>query len=190
MQDPKKNPMMLTEQPAAASQPSPPGPQPLRVPRFRVTTWLWVTGICAVWLAAARWLPPAVVAASLLVAIVVLAHIAANAVGTALRGGPVRPAQPAPVPVATALPLDTATSRLRHRGAFGWFMIVCSIVGGIAGAAVGGWWLARANWQYLSLGSLLLAVGSCGILGALVGFWISSFSQVVLQTLIDAHRHH
>ena len=113
--------------------------------------------------------------------------MAGNAVGMRLRDdGPTPEAQvSSPLQASDYAP----ATRLSLHQRLGRMTIAFTALGSIFGAIGGGTLLAVLNWENITIANLSLAIISCAILGAFLGFVMSSFLQVFLQAWSEAHRN-
>jgi hypothetical protein len=152
---------------------------------MRPVTYSWlavVLGIaCAAigWLGLAGWLAVLVLLASVGV------HVAGNAIGTRLREATdrdlARVSRPRPLP---ALPPQRPPAQLQQHTSLGSLVPVSALVGGLCGFTAGSvalYWLASSSVAGAVLGGL-----SSAVLGALFGFLITSFVEILRTSLREA----
>jgi hypothetical protein len=184
------NPKSKIGAPASAGHPE--LPKRLRPPQFGLRTLLLLVTACAFLLALERWfsLAPIAVAALVLLALSIFAHVAGNAIGTRLReigdqpddGGAdqaYRFRQPQAGDFAPA-------TQLSQRQSLGWTIVVATITGTIAGGIGGGLW----TWLASSgpIGPLNIAVGvvAFGVLGGIGAFTTVGLTQVLCGAIWQA----
>jgi hypothetical protein len=159
---------------------------------MRLTTYSWLAVVLAVacvaigWLGLAGWMAVVVLVASIAM------HVAGNALGTALRdatdrdlGGrrPVegdRPVGGLPLPV-------LAPSRLERRESLGWLVPVSCGIGAVLGGSIGTMallWLTSS-----SIPGAVIGGTSSAVIGALVGFLLASFIDILRTAVRDAIAH-
>ena len=80
------------------------------------------------------------------------------------------------------------TTRLAQRVKLRWPMMLLTGVCAAAAAYGGGRLLAEVNAAQATTANLTLAYGSCGVLGAILGFGFSMFLKVALEAWWEAHR--
>ncbi|MSR27591.1 MAG: hypothetical protein EXS06_11350 [Planctomycetaceae bacterium] len=138
--------------------------------------------VCAAigWLGIAGWLATVVVAASL------AAHVAGNAIGTRLREATDRDlaarrrgakGEPPPMPPPKPTFLETTTS-------LGRLVPVSATIGAACGGLAGS--VSLALLTNASLAGALLGGISSGVIGALFGFLLASFVEIVRTSLREA----
>lgn len=175
----------------------------MRPPRFGLI-WLFAL-VTAVGIALTLWqfVGPAWGLSLLLIGLVVLAHVAGNALGSRLRDGTrdvaVRPGPSTAGPqwgaAGGAQAMERATdhfapvTRLSHFAPLGhrpyWAAGLGACVGGLAGCYC-------LRWSYGSAATVTtLAVGGLAVaaLGGLFTFWLCSLLQVLGAAWWQAHRH-
>lgn len=131
------------------------------------------------WLGIAGWLATVVVAASL------AAHVAGNALGTRLREATDRDlaarrrvnGEPPPMPPPKPTFLETTTS-------LGRLVPVSATIGAACGGLAGS--VSLALLTNASLAGALLGGISSGVIGALFGFLLASFVEIVRTSLREA----
>ncbi len=138
--------------------------------------------------------------AVVLAVLVVVAHVAGNIIGTQLRANGSRPiptSEPDVESLVQSGQLRASLSeehfapatRLSQRKPLGWFMMVMTTCGAVAGASVS--WLLLVTY-YATIATIpIFAVASisAGVLGGLVAFSIFSLLQVLLGAVWQAHCH-
>ncbi len=168
----------------------------LRPPTFRLSSLLAVMAIICTCLALLRLFDPIWAGMFMLFLLIIFAHVAGNALGTQLRDNahlsrPLdydrpdtdqRRIQPANES------LFAPSTRLSLRTRLGLWTIIPTGIGVLGGAVGGGWLLWWSMQGQASIGSMALGVVSCGVLGGLWGFWISSFLSVLGSAVWHAHR--
>ncbi len=168
----------------------------LRPPTFRLSSLLVVMAIICTTLALLRLLDPMWVGLFLFLLLIVSAHVAGNVLGTQLRNNarfaePLNDDRPAAVPhrnERTDASLFAPSTRLSRRIRLGLSTFIVTGVGGLGGAIGGGWflwWLLHGN---VSIASITVGVVSCGVLGGLSFFVISSLLSVLGAAVWHAHQ--
>lgn len=171
-----------------------PGQRPaLQPPRFSLKTLMWtITALGALFGAMAAAGPLGGFALLLLV-LAILAHVAGNKIGTRLReigSTPDEPSERTPPAAegaklrATAAPAGSL-SRYSH---LTWTMIAFTVAGAVALGGVGGTLLIWLTWGQLNLPTAVVAIVSPTVLGALLGFAVSSFTQTAGGAWWEARR--
>lgn len=168
----------------------------LRPPTFRLSSLLAAISIICTGLALLRLLDPIWAGMFLLFLLIIFAHVAGNALGTQLRDN-ARLSKPlhedrkdaAPRRMRpTDEPLFAPSTRLSLHARLGLWTLIPTAIGALAGAIGGGWLLWWSLQGTASLGSMALGVVSCGALGGLWGFWMSSLLGVLGAAVWHAHR--
>jgi hypothetical protein len=159
-----------------------------RPPRlqFHLRTLLLVVALFSAVFAAANAIGAVWMAALGLVAALILAHVAGNAIGTRLRDEATqRTHEEQPLGEAAAriraAPLPVAeTTRLHERRPLGLSLLVMTGAGAVSGALLGRLTMAYGQWGVLSTADWVLGLTSCAVLGGLAGAAASSFFQMAL----------
>ena len=170
--------------------------QGLAPPRYGLKTFLGlVTLICAC-LAAFVHAGPLVGCAVLLALLMIIAHVAGNAIGTELRQ---RSDENSSLPTETGLDNDprrrphssefAPPTRLSHKAPLGWFMRIMTSLGVIAGAITGGIFLVKTSKIPLPYSTVAFGCLAAGVLGGMFAFWLFSLAQVFLSAWWQAHWH-
>ncbi|HEV3417159.1 MAG TPA: hypothetical protein VG056_10110 [Pirellulales bacterium] len=115
--------------------------------------------------------------------LLVLLHVAGNAIGTALRDEASRdiesnemaPLLRAPAP----LQIANSPSRLRERTPLGWSVFVLTALGAALGGSLSS--LAYAYWTDVNAAGLIVGAVSSAIVGGFFGFLSSSFLKIVFR---------
>ena len=183
-----------------------PGPGPngdhrpgLKPPQFRLRTMFWAVAAVGVILVLFQTAGPAVGTAILLFGMVLLAHVAGNAIGTKLRQNGNTPIDYLPgfassirvtqhrrprriefAPV-TKLSLKTSIGRL---------IFVLAGFAAAGGAAWGAYFLFLIDDGPPRWADVSLSIVSFGVLGGLWGFWLFSLAKVCWQALAQSHTTH
>jgi hypothetical protein len=144
---------------------------------------LAVTGCCILF-ALMREVGPLASTGLCLFLLLVVLHVAGNALGTALRDassqeqGLDRERAPlAEMPVAPRTPI--APGRLRERTSLGRAVVILTALGAILGGTLSS--LAYAYWTDVHAGGLIVGSISAAIVGGFLGFVASSFLQMVVR---------
>ncbi len=129
-------------------------------------------------------------------------HVAGNAIGSRLRQrgtqhsiadlreGPTGEGLGLPSGRRRIQPHQFApVTRLSRRTSLGWFPVVVTVLGGIAGAIGGGVTLQRTNPAAATVSTMSLGCLASGVLAAFWTFWMFSLLQVFLGAWWQAHRH-
>ena len=163
----------------------------LRPPTFRLSSLLAVMAIICTCLALLRLFDPIWAGMFMLFLLIIFAHVAGNALGTQLRDN-ARLSKPLdhgrPHTAQTNESLITPSTRLSLHTRLGLWTHIPTGIGALVGAFGGGWLLWRSMQGQASIGNTALGVVSCGVLGGLWGFWMSSFLSVLGSAIWHAHR--
>ena len=167
----------------------------LEPPRFGLKSLFLIVTLMAAAIALWQRVGPTAGIASLLVSLVVFAHVAGNLIGSQLRDRStkhvanlhqrrpnlsrrsVRPEEFAPV------------TQLSHRAPLGGCMILMTVVGGVAGAIAGGILLWRIHPETATVATVGVGSLATGVLGGFWAFWTISLLQVLSGAWWQAHRH-
>jgi hypothetical protein len=170
--------------------PTPNSPPRLRPPQFGLRTLLLLVTVCAVIFAASQWLPPLWVAALVLLALSIFAHVAGNAIGTRLREIGSRKDNRAYglQPEARGEPRFAPVTRLGQRQGLGWPIVVATFTGIIAGGVGGGLWTLLTARQQVPIAAVGLGVIAFAALGGILAFATVGFTQVLLGAIWQAMR--
>lgn len=160
----------------------------LQPPRFRLRTLFWLMtalgmmfGIMS--LVGAVW----ATALGLLVLLVGL-HVAGNALGTQLHGGPRTSDEPLP---SYFIQRDTPwqpplATRIQQRQPLPRMMLLLGAVGAATGGALGGTGLTLYYSAQMTVGAAVIATLASGVIGALGFFLAGSFLGNMLHALREA----
>ena len=132
----------------------------------------------------------------------IFAHVASTAIGSQLRRGRRAPpessvegtssasASPEFVQPMEAEPEDFApATELSHRAALNRRpVIIAMATGATLAALLGGAILTIVMWEDFSIVNILFGAFSSAIIGAMFGFWLSSFFQVVSSAVSQAQK--
>ncbi len=161
----------------------------LKRPQVTLKGLFFLVSFCVLLLATFQAAGPLAGWSLLLFALAVFAHVAGNSLGTQLRDATdnarlrersmEQPTQPHHFAERT---------HLAHRVQLRWPMLVLTLICAIIGSFLGGSFLAEVNAAQATTANLALAYGSCGVLGAILGFGASMFLKVVLEALWQAHQ--
>ena len=160
----------------------------LSPPQYGMRHLLLFMFVVALLLVAIKTLDPILAFSLILLALSVFAHVAANAIGTKLRDS--RPASIAPQGTAQKAEQHhfAKTTELSERQPLGLLMRIITGISALAGAIVGGWFLANLAGDKATVANVMLATLSCGVLGGLFGFWLSSFLQIAISAVWEAQK--
>lgn len=175
----------------SADTKDPPKPhRGLRPPQFRLSTLLVAVAILCLGLSLTKLISPLLTAAICLLLLAVFAHIAGNAIGMQLRshGDIDLGAEDFHEAPTTRTEIKNAPpTSLRNHTRLGLTTVIPTVVFAIAGAATATWGLIQYSDQPTVLNIGLGAI-SAAVLGGLLGFWLSSLANIVLEAVIQAHR--
>ena len=145
---------------------------------------------CAVIFAAGQWLPPLGVAALVLLALSIFAHVAGNAIGTRLREIGNRKDNRAfdLQPQASREPRFAPVTRLGQRQRLGWPIVIATFSGIIAGGVGGGLWTLLTARHHVPMAAVGLGVVAFAALGGILAFATFGFMQVLLGAIWQAMR--
>jgi amino acid transporter len=149
---------------------------------------LLVTG-CALVFAAGQWLPPIWVAALVLLALSIFAHMAGNAIGTRLREIGGRPDRESVQEFKREPPRFAPTTRLGQRHKLGWPIVIATLTGMILGGFGGGLWTLLTSRAPTPAAVIGLGVVAFAALGGILAFATVGFTQVLLGAIWQAMRH-
>ena len=147
-------------------------------------------------LALLRLLDPIWAGMFMLFLLIIFAHVAGNALGTQLRDN-ARLTKPLDHDKSVAdqrrirptnKSLFTPSPRLSLRTRLGLWTLIPTGIGILSGAFGGGWLLWWSMQGRASLSSMALGIISCGVLGGLWSFWMSSFINVLGSAVWHAHQ--
>ena len=168
--------------------------RPLRPPQFTLRTLIWLITLLAALFSLVNVVHPLVLTGLVLLALLIVAHVAGNVIGTRLREMGDRPVtkEGREVPPRRFNPLvDQASfappSDLARKASLGLPILIVTGAGVLAGGVSGG------LWGYLAAGSdgwLNIVVGAVafGFLGGFGSFAAFGFTQVILGALRQASR--
>lgn len=170
--------------------PKHPSPPRLRPPQFGLRSLLLLVTAFAVIFAASHWLPPIWVAALVLLALSIFAHVAGNAIGTRLREIGSRKDNRAYElqPGGRAEPRFAPATRLSQRQRLGWPIVIATLTGIIAGGIGGGLWTILTATGHVPIAAVGLGVIAFGALGGILAFATVGFTQVLLGAIWQAMR--
>ena len=169
----------------------------LSPPRFGLRTMLGLIALLCGCLATFVAVGPITGSALLLAVLVVVAHVAGNAIGSQLRqngsqrtivDGEIGAANREAVRRPSAHHFAPRT-RLSHRAPLGWFMRVMTSLGCVTGAVTGGILLKQTSSRPLPYSTLVFGCIATGVLGGMFAFWLFSLLQVFGLAWWQAHRH-
>ena len=142
---------------------------------------LFVTGCCAL-LGLMREIGPLGSVGLCFLLMLVVLHIAGNALGTSLREETNRELaanEQHPRPTAAPVHVANSPSRLRERTPLGWLVFSLTAIGAALGGSLGS--LAYAYWTDVNTAGLIVGSLSAAILGGFFGFLASSFSKIIYR---------
>jgi hypothetical protein len=128
-----------------------------------------------VWGAAAGWF-----------AILIAAHIAANAWGSKRMGQRHRSRRPSHVARQPPVPVSAPVLPLSGKGSVGRVMTFVTVACALTGGIVGSYLLLAANWNTLGLGGMLVGWFSTSVIGGFLGFLTSSFVTISARAIGQA----
>lgn len=145
---------------------------------------------CGVIFAASHWLPPIWVAALVLLAFSIFAHVAGNAIGTRLREIGSRKDNRAYElqPAARGEPRFAPATRLGQRQHLGWPIVIATFSGIILGGIGGGLWTFLTASREMPIAAIGLGVIAFAALGGILAFATVGFTQVLLGAIWQAMR--
>ncbi len=152
---------------------------------MKLSTYSWLAVAVAVSVAAIGWLGLAGWMAVLVLLASIGMHVAGNAIGTRLRDHTDRELEArhrGPV-FREAVP-EHAPTRLERSESLGRLVPVSAAIGGVAGGAIGGGSLALLV-KSSAAGAVLGGVSSA-VIGALVGFLLAGFVEIIRTSIADA----
>ena len=170
-------------------------------PRFGIRALFTIMTIVGAAIVIWQWVGPAVGMSLLMIALVLFAHVAGNAMGSRLRDtAPMdwhRPSGEEHAQDAGRLKRGTLcpdehfapVTHLSHRVPLARFLLIVTACGGLASGLAGAWFL---HWLYPRTANwLTLLVGGCatGAICAVFSFWLLSLAHVFLNAWWQAHRH-
>jgi hypothetical protein len=172
------------------TRPTTPQPPP---PQFGLKSLLAVVAVLSIVLAVANQVGFYAAAVLLMVVLLVVAHVAGNAIGTSRRDS--SPSQESGEPPATTMPGAPGFSmpliqptELRESVPLGRRVAVAMLLGAILGGAL----MAGAtfpNWPKLGLAGVAIVALSGGVLGAYAGFMASRFTAAFGRAWRQARIH-
>ncbi len=170
--------------------------QGLAPPRYGLKTFLGLVALVCGCLAAFVHFGALVGCAVLLALLVIIAHVAGNAIGTELRQ---RSDENSSLPMETGLGDDprrrphssefAPPTQLSHKAPLGWFMRIMTSLGVIGGAIAGGMFLVKTSEIPLPYSTIAFGCLAAGVLGGMFAFWLFSLAQVFLSAWWQAHWH-
>jgi hypothetical protein len=114
--------------------------------------------------------------------LLIVLHVAGNAIGTSFRNEASRAAESEErfsPPVAAAHLVANSPSRLRERTPLGWPVFVLTSCGAALGGTLSS--LAYAYWTKVNAGELIVGSVSAAIVGGFFGFLASSFLKNIYR---------
>jgi len=126
-----------------------------------------------------------------LLTVAVAAHVIGNSLGTRLRDIGNASKQVAHAGVKQRGDVSESdlapVTRLHHVASLGRPLVVCTGIGAVAGLISGLLLFVWANWEQASWSASSLGVAAFIFLGGFFGFLLSSFLQVGMDALVQAH---
>ncbi len=172
----------------------PPRPA-LGSPRFSLASLMIAIGGLGVLFAAMSAVGPLGAFALLMLVLAIIAHVAGNSIGTRLRS--FGSTQVDDRCDAAQRQLDRSTynspppaSNLSHRTKATKTMIGFTIAGAAIVGSMGSALLIWITWQQLNLATAIVAILSPTVLGGLLGFTVSSFTQTAGGAIWEARNSH
>jgi hypothetical protein len=151
-------------------------------PQFRLRSlMLAVTGFCVLF-ALMREVGPLASTGLCFFLLLIVLHVAGNALGTSLCDDASRDAaeQPRETPIAAvAAQVENSPSRLRERTSLGRTVVFLTAFGAALGGSLSS--LAYAYWTDVQTGGLIVGSLSAAIVGGLFGFMTSSFCKMIFR---------
>ena len=153
---------------------------------MRPVTFSWLAVLLGVACAAIGWLGLAGWLAAVVLAGCVAFHVAGNALGTRLRDAADSDLARTVARRRTvvAVPIPGPPAHLQRRSSLGGLVVVSTVIGGTIGGASG------STALRLLVGSTpagaILGGASAAVIGALVGFLVASFVEIVRTSLREA----
>ena len=168
----------------------------LRPPQFGLRTlWLGITCLCVL-MAAMKWLPPMVSAVLAVLSLSVVAHVLGNALGMQLRGSGnqrLSDEQAHATPRGGQPPVDVQSvarpSQLTQRQPLGRLRFVAPVVGSLALALGGCFWLLQVLGRKATWGNVSFGVGAFLVIGGILGYLAGTFLQVLVSANVEAWRN-
>jgi hypothetical protein len=152
---------------------------------MRPVTFSWLAVLLGVACAAIGWLGLAGWLAAVVLAGCVAVHVAGNALGTRLRDETDSElARRAPRRRPLPLPTPHPPVQLQRRTSLGGLVVVSATIGGLIGGAAGA--AALVCLVGSSPAGAVLGGASSAVIGALLGFLVASFVEIVRTSLREA----
>ena len=155
----------------------------LEPPQFSLATLFWVIACLGVLFALMSAAGPIGGFALLLLVLAILAHVAGNKLGTRLRSFgnekvvDLDDHRQKPRRTEDARLVAAPPSSLSHTANVTWTMLIFSAVGAVSLGVTGSALLIWLAWSELNLATTIVAVLSPTVLGGIIGFAVSSFTQ-------------
>ena len=168
--------------------------RPLRPPQFTLRTLILLITLLAILFSLVNLVHPVVMAGLVLLALLIVAHVAGNVIGTRLREMGDRPVTkdgrevpPRPFDRNVDQSSFAPPSDLARRASLGLPILIVTAAGVLTGGFAGG------LWGYLSAGSdgwlnIVVGIVAFGFLGGFGSFAAFSFTQVILSAWWQASR--
>ncbi|HEX5103780.1 MAG TPA: hypothetical protein VFV87_08225 [Pirellulaceae bacterium] len=165
-------------------------PPRLRPPQFRLRTLLLLVAAWAAIFAASHWLQPVWVAALVLLALSIVAHVAGNAIGTRLRElGSLKDNRAFDLkPEARGEPRFAPVTRLGLKQSLGWPLVIATAAGIVLGGLGGGLWTLAASRGPIEPAAAALGAIAFAALGGIAAFATVGFTQALTGAIWQAMR--
>ena len=160
----------------------------LSPPQYGMRHLLLFMVVVALLLVALKTLDPILTFSLILLALSVFAHVAGNAIGTKLRDSRSTSIAPQGTTRKAEEHHYAKTTELSQHQPLGLIMRIVTGISALAGAIGGGWFLASMAGEKATVANITLATLSCGVLGGLFGFWLSSFLQIAISAIWEAQK--
>jgi hypothetical protein len=152
-------------------------------PQFRLRTLMIAVTGCCVLFALMREVGPLASTGLCFFLLLVLLHVAGNALGTSLRDRAVQEPNEQQTGLSIAAPVAAQVantpSRLREHTSLGRMIVILTAVGAALGGSLSS--LAYAYWTDVHVGGLIVGSLSAAIVGGFFGFMTSSFCKMIFR---------
>ena len=163
----------------------------LRPPQFSIASLIALVTIVALVLALADVLGAYGTFWLVVFLVAVAAHVAGNALGRQLKEHGNRPLDgraPTSTPACRSVCYAPRT-RLSDYRALGFGSVVVTMVGVVAAAVGGGYWLVHAMGEHFTISTLLVALIAFAVLGGIWSFLMVGFISVAVMAWRQSSRH-